>query len=214
MFAKMVLVLVVSVLGGCSAGGSLKLNDTYPGGVTVKESEFDGMAQVEMKPGYVYRKSNADDGGILRFGARWSSRTANSYVLVAQVDFPHWFSKDGMLKLRVDGVEYLLPPVNAGTAGAPVQDVVLHSDAYLGTAVRSNVVRKDYQVDADFLLELADSNEVIGRLSTTRGFIDFSAKSSSVNYNNPLTQQQLFILQLKPFLSKVNQFNTQVSIAQ
>jgi hypothetical protein len=205
--------LLLLILGGC-ASNDIVVNETFPGSITASTSEYDWLSEVRMKPAYVYNDSQSGEVSAVKVGARWSSRDGGYYVLVTEVESPYWFDKSEVLNLKVDGVVYSLAPENKNSVGMPMQNVLRMQNKYATTYSSNNVVRKEYVIDRSLLARLLLAKKILGRVNTTQGFVDFSGHSGNDYFGDPYARAQLFVIQLKHFLSQADSFNSQVSTSQ
>ena len=213
MFRGFLFLVVLLFVSGCSVS-SLKVNETYPGSVAISTSEFDDLTEVRLKPAYVYSGASSSEASGLKVGARWSNRSDKPYKIVMQLLSPSWFDRGGVLRLKVDGVESSLLPVDSLSLGEPAREVIRYENEYAVSHSNNPVVRKEYFVGRDVLLSIIEAKEVLGRVTTTQGFIDFSLRSSVESYASPIVQPQLFVIALESFLENIDGFNSQASMSQ
>jgi hypothetical protein len=198
---------------GC-APAKLLLNETYPGGVTSREGEFDGLDQVQMKPAFVFLNSASLDTSIVKLGVRWTSAAGGGYRLITQIDKPQWFRSSKDLLLKIDGIEHRLKPAHSNRPGESLLDSILINNGVAETLATTAVVRKEYVVSEQVLRSMLQADQVLGRVHALRGMVDFTLKSNAVDVRDVLFISQLFSYQLKNFFKRLDGVSLQASTYQ
>lgn len=197
---------------GCSFS-ALKKNETHPGVVSVSSSDFDGLTEIKMNPVYAYSKAGSREVSSVKFGMLWSNRFEQRYMLYAQMSSPSWFDASEPIRLKVAGVEYALQPSDPLSIGTSMQEVIRYENEYAVSYSRDVVVRKRYYVSRDFLDLLIEENVAIGRVVSTKGFVDFSLGVADGDHGD-YSDSYLFISSLGSFLKDVDDFTSQGSRSQ
>lgn len=213
---------MLKIVGLCSvllgllacAPAKLLVNETYPGSVTSQIGGYDGLAQVDMKPAFVFVESTTNEVSQIKVGLRWSSADGGVFRLVAQINQPRLFKSSKDLMLKIDGVEYSLRPVNSNLPGITYTDSILIDNGVAKTLSNTEVVRKEYVISKEVVSSILNADRVVGRAYSLRGIVDFAVNSKVVDMTDSLLRSQLFSYQLKNFLKQVEGFKLQASTYQ
>jgi len=145
MSAKFLLILVSSLtLTACASMG-------LPGGVSVRQSDYDNTKLIYMNPGW----ANNDMGGTLKIGARKNSKMLpNEAILIVRNDVIGNFSfSQPNLFIKIDGEETKLSPIERTT------EITLASQT---DPAHSS---QEYSVDMAFIKKMLSAKDVKFKLN-------------------------------------------------